>query len=629
MDPRFLKYYNQELQHVREMGSEFAAEFPKIAGRLGMDGIDCADPYVERLLEGFAFMAARVQLKLDAEFPRFTQHLFELIYPHYLSPTPSMAVVQFNPDLNEGGLAAGFKVARGAALHGNLVKGEQTSCTYTTAHDLTLWPIEITEARYFSGASALGNLGVSDLRGVKAGIRLRLRTTAGIAFDELSIDNLPLYIRGADELPNKIYEQLLANSMGAVVRPVGGKDPWIEKLPKSGIRPLGFSNDEALLPYTRKSFHGYRLLQEYFAFPERYLFVELSGLQKAVRRCSGTEIEIIILLDRQRSDIENSVDTSSFALYCTPIINLFDKRADRIHINRGEPSFHVLPDRTRPMDFEVYSVYEVRGHGTTDDQDVEFRPFYSSRDIGSHHERMAYFTIQREPRALSSRQRRSGSRSSYVGSEVFISIVDSENAPYSSDLKQLSMRTLCTNRDLPLQLVLGKGKTDFTLETGAPVNSIRCIAGPTKPRPSVGAGNVAWRLISHLSLNYMSLTDSVDIHSGADGAVALRELLSLYADANDAATQRQIEGVKSISSRPVTRRLPTIGPISFGRGLEITLECEDGAFEGSGVYLLGSVLEEFFARYVSMNSFTETVLRTVDRGEVARWPARIGQRPRL
>ena len=178
MDPRLLRYYNQELHHVREMGSEFAEEFPKIAGRLGMEGIDCADPYVERLLESFAFMAARVQLKVDAEFPNFTQHLFELIYPHYLAPTPSMAVVHLEPDLNEGGLATGFNIPRGSSLRSTLGKGEQTTCTYTTAQDLTLWPVDLTEARYFSGSSALANLGLTDLRGAKAGIRFRLKATA-------------------------------------------------------------------------------------------------------------------------------------------------------------------------------------------------------------------------------------------------------------------------------------------------------------------------------------------------------------------------------------------------------------------------------------------------------------------
>jgi type VI secretion system protein ImpG len=624
MDPRLLRYYNQELNHVREMGSEFAREFPKIAGRLGMEGIDCADPYVERLLEGFAFMAARVQLKVDAEFPQFTQHLFELIYPHYLAPTPSMAVVNLEPDLNDGGLAEGFSIPRGSAMQSKLGKGDQTTCTYTTAQDLTLWPLELTEARYFSGSSALANIGLEDLGGARAGIRFRFRATAGLAFDELPLDRLPLYICGADELPNRIYEQLLGNSVGAIIRPKGGKDPWQVRLPASSVRPMGFGEDQALLPYTRRSFQGYRLLQEYFAFPDRYLFVELCDLQRGVSQCAGTELEIVVLLDRSVPDLESTVDAERFALNCVPIINLFEKRADRIHIDRGQPTYHVLPDRTRPLDFEVYSVEAVRGYGSDADDEVEFMPFYASRDTGLHHERMAYFTAHREPRTLSSRQRKVGARASYVGSEVYLTLVDAKQAPFSGDLRQVGIKTTCTNRDLPLQILLGKGKTDFTLESGAPVESIRCVSGPTRPRASLANGDASWNLISHLSLNYMSLVDSTE-----DGAVALRELLSLYADENDAATRRQIEGVKSVSSKPITRRLPTSGPISFGRGLEVTVECEDGAFEGIGAYLLGSVLESFFARYVSTNSFTETVLKTDDRGEIARWPARIGRRPRL
>lgn len=625
MDPRLLRYYNQELHHVREMGSEFAKEFPKIAGRLGMDGIDCADPYVERLLEGFAFMAARVQLKVDAEFPQLTQHLFELIYPHYLAPTPSMAVVNLEPDLNEGGLATGFDIPRGSALQSTLGKSEQTSCTYTTAHDLKLWPVELTEARYFAGASALANIGLNDLRGAKAGIRLRLHATAGVAFDELPLDELAIYIRGADELPKKIYEQMLANNVGAIIRPTGGKDPWQVRLDRSSVQRLGYENEQALLPYTRRSFQGYRLLAEYFAFPERFLFVNLCDLQRGVSRCSGTEMEIVILLDRVVAGLENTVDEKCFALNCTPVINLFEKRADRIHVDRGQPAYHVLPDRTRPLDFEVYAVTDVRGYGAGADEEIDFRPFYASRDAGMRHEQMAYYTAHRNPRMLSTRQRKVGSRASYVGSEVYLSLVDAQQAPFSSELKQIGIRSLCTNRDLPLQILLGKGATDFTLETGAPVKSIRCVAGPTRPRPSLANGDASWRLISHLSLNYMSLVDTGD----SEGAIALRELLSLYSDEADAATQRQIEGVKSVSSKPVTRRLPTSGPISFGRGLEVSIECEDGAFEGTGVFLLGSVLEEFFARYVSTNSFSETVLRTDDRGEVTRWPARIGRRPRL
>jgi type VI secretion system protein ImpG len=172
---------------------------------------------------------------------------------------------------------------------------------------------------------------------------------------------------------------------------------------------------------------------------------------------------------------------------------------------------------------------------------------------------------------------------------------------------------------------VGKGRTDFTLESGAPVESVRCMAGPTSPRPSWVEGDTTWRLISQLSLNYLSLVDGQE-----DGnAAALRELLLLYADESDRAMHKQIEGVRSVSSKPVMRRLPIEGPMAFGRGLELAVTFDEAAFEGTGAFLLGSVLDRFFAKYVALNSFTETVVRSVNRGEVIRWPVRIGRRPTL
>jgi type VI secretion system protein ImpG len=223
---------------------------------------------------------------------------------------------------------------------------------------------------------------------------------------------------------------------------------------------------------------------------------------------------------------------------------------------------------------------------------------------------------------LTEKQRRSGSRSSYVGSETFVSLVDGNEAPYQSDLRQLAVNLLCTNRDLPLQMPLGTGRTDFTMASGAPVKTVRCIAGPTKPRPSFAEGDTSWRLISHLSLNYLSLADTDE----RQGAASLREMLSLYGDLAEAAIQKQIDGVKSISSEAITRRLPGRGPVGYGRGLEIAVTFDEAAFEGTGVFVLGAVLESFFAKYVSINSFAETVIRTLDRGEIMRWPARVGGR---
>lgn len=617
MNPRFLQYYSQELQHLREVGGEFAQAYPKVAGRLGLEGFDCADPYVERLLEGFSFMAARVQMKIDAEFPRFTQHLSELVYPHLLAPTPSMAVVQLQPDLSNPALKQGYRVARGSAMRSVLGKGDVTPCEYRSGHEVTLWPLEVVDAScYTHGGGAAAGLPAA----VKAGIRLRLRCGGGLAFKDLPLDRLSLHLRGGDALPVRIYDLILGHIEGVLVRPPAGQGGATRLLPKSALRPMGFAEDEALLPSGKRSFPGYRLLQEYFAFPQRYHFIEVAGLRAALAGCEGDEIELHLLLNRADAALEQTIDASHFALHCTPVVNLFQRRADRIQVSDEQLEYHVLVDRTRPMDFELYQIESVTGYGSGPGAEQTFRPFYTARDLGSLHQDQAFYQLRREQRSLSARQRRDGPRSSYIGSEAYLSIVDAAEAPYSAGLRQLGLHVWCTNRDLPLAMPLGVGKTDFVLDSGAPVTALRCLAGPSAPLPSFAEGAMAWRLLNQLSLNYLSLLDG----PAGQGAQALREMLALYCHANDSNGQRQVEGVRSISAAPLTRRMPSPGPIAFGRGLEITVTLDDAAFEGSGPFVLGAVLSEFFAQYVSLNSFTETVVRTLARGEIMRWPAKGG-----
>ncbi|KPB75350.1 type VI secretion system baseplate subunit TssF [Pseudomonas cannabina] len=619
MNPRLLGLYNQELQHIRESAAEFAREYPKIAGRLTLSGLDCADPYVERLLEGFAYLTARVQLKLDAEYPTFTHNLLEIAYPHYLAPTPSMTVVQLQTDPNEGSLSSGFTLPRDSVMRAALGRDSQTPCEYRSAHDVTLWPLQVTQAEYFGNpAAVLGRLAASEPK-AKAGLRITLRTGAELTFDKLALDNLPLFLHGADEQPFRLYEQLLGNACAVFARQPGGD--WVERLSADALRPCGFDDREAALPVVPQAFQGYRLLQEYFALPQRFLFVDFSQLTRAVQRCSGQELELIVLFNSFEQSLESSIGAEQFVPFCTPAINLFPRRLDRIHLTDRVHEHHAIADRTRPMDFEIHSLKSVTGHGTGPDQ--PFLPFYAVRDPSRYGRDKAYYVLRREPRVLSSEQRRNGTRSNYVGSETFISLVDSQQAPYGHDLRQLGLTALCTNRDLPLFMSVGSGKTDFTLADSAPVSAVRCLAGPSRPRASHAHDNKAWRLISQLSLNYLSLSEQ------GQGAAALRELLRLYGDDNDVALQLQIEGLREVSSKPCTRRLPMPGPIVFGRGLEITLEFDENAFRGTGVFLLGTVFERFLARYVSINSFTETVLRTTERGEIMRWKARPGRRPTL
>jgi len=619
MDERFLTLFDREIGHLRKVGGEFAKAFPKIAGRLSLDEFRCEDPYVERLLEGFAFLAARVQMKLDADFPRFTQSILETLFPHYLAPTPSMAMVQFEPDLAEGGMADGLiGVPRGTLLRGMLGRQEQTRCMFTTAHDVTLWPVQIVQADYCT--RELAALEVPPDLGAKAAVRIRLKSTAAKPFKQVKMDSLTLYLRGTGREEMRLYEQLLGHGIGTLVQPPGRPVRWRQRC--GSVRRKGFDDSQKLLPYDARSFDGYRLLHEYFAFPERFMFVEVTGLQQGLQRCEGTELDLVLLLDKVDTELENVVNAGNFVLYCTPAINLFPKRTDRIQVSDRVSEFHVVPDRTRPEDYEVYQVLGATGYGAQADQEREFRPFYAASDLDAGGGGQgAYYSVSRQPRRPSNRDRLAGSRSvSYTGSEVFLTLVDVKDAPYSADLRQLGVSTLCTNRDLPIRMPYGQGGRDFEMDSNAPVQTIRLLR-KTEPKPSHAEGETAWRAISHLTLNYLSLLEHAQ-----EGAAALRSLLALYGDAGEAATRRQIDGVHSASTRPIVRRVVREGRIAFARGLEVTVTFNEAAFEGTGVFLFGAVLERFFSRYVSINSFTETVIRTVDRGEVMRWPARPGMR---
>jgi type VI secretion system protein ImpG len=631
MDRKLTEYYAQELQHLRDMGQEFAEAFPKIAQRLALDTAPCADPYVERLLEGFALLAARVRSKLEAEYPRFTQALLDTVFPHYLMPTPSMAMVQFQPELAEAALAQGWRIPRGSLLRSIVGKGDRTPCQFSTAHDVILWPLEITDVRY--GAREVERLagptgpGTPPAIEAKAGLRLRLRVTAGLTAGALGLDSLVLHLcDSGNEVPVRLYECLLAQCSGVLVEM--GRGPRCRRalLPPAAIRPVGFEPEQGLLPCDRRVFEGYRLLREYFTFPQRFMFVELAGLKDAIKGSQETELDLLFTFRTADTMLERNVGLRNVALHCTPAINLFSRRADRIHLSQRFAEFHVVADRTRPIDFEVLHVTEVTGYGS-DLADVRsFAPFYTAMD--SAHEGAgggAYFSLNRVRRTPSLNEAHGVQRSAYFGSEVYLSLVDRAAAPYRSTLRELAVTALCSNRDLPSQMTVGAGQTDFTIEVNAPVVSVRCLGRPTAPVASHIEDPQDWRAISHLSLNYLSLVNA----SEQRGATALRDLLRLYVGSRASDALKQVDGLLSVQSQLVSRRFARHGPLAFVRGLEVTLTFNEDAFRGSGVFPLASVLERFLSHYVSINSFTETVLKSVDRGEIMRWPPRNGMRPLL
>jgi type VI secretion system protein ImpG len=462
MDPRLLGYYRQELLHIRDAAAEFAREHPKVAARLALDttsaGGECVDPYVERLLEGFAFLAARVHYQQDSEYVRFTQYLLELVYPGYLAPTPSMLIAQMDPDVDDPALSVGPTVPRGSAMSSRLQPGERTACRFTTGQAVRLWPLRIAQARFQSHVTDVPALALAGLASPNACLRLRLKVGASLIANQLELDELVLHLAGDDGIAHRVYEQFFARCLAiAVVDPLK-RHALAGVLGAEALQPGGFDDDEALLPVQDRALSGYRLLKEYAAFPARYLFARIKGLREILARVGSSEFELLFITDRSDVTLEKSLDPSNFALHCTPAINLFGKRADRVEINHRDHEFHVISDRARPTDYEVFSLQSVVGidkSGVT--QVREFKPLYARYDDAGA-DSYAFYSTRRVQRVASESSRLRGPRSSYVGTEVYITLADPKTAPWPASVVQLGISTLSTNRDLPLTLTVGSAR---------------------------------------------------------------------------------------------------------------------------------------------------------------------------
>jgi type VI secretion system protein ImpG len=620
MDPRLLRYYNQELRYLREMGGEFAKEFPKIASRLGMDSLEVSDPYVERLLEGCAFLAARVQLKQDAEFPRLSHRLLELIYPNLLAPLPSMMVAQVEPVRSDPNLLKAPRIARNSQVLAAPAAHTRTRCEFRSSQELQLTPLVTESAEYFRNLTELnlGNFALPERP--RCGVRVRLRLPEGMTLAQLRLDDLRFFLGGQPDVAIRLHE-LLVTSLVGVLAGAPGRPETRRLIDAEQLQAVGFDDADALLPTHLRMMSGLRLLQEYFAFPQRFLFFDLMGLKPLLPGLPGSELELQFLFSSAGMELDGVIEVANFSLHCVPAINLFPKRADRIELGEGSHEYHVVPERTAPLDFEVYEVVSANGF---DEGGLErqFLPLFAP-DHGPSLRLPAYYSVWREPRLLSEQSRREGPRSGYIGTEVFLSLVDTEDAPVAHTLRQLGVQTRCTNRDLPVFLVAGGATSAFTLEAGIPVGPVHAVAGPSRPYSALREGGVAWRMVNLLSLNYMSLLDT----DGGTAAAALRDLLGRLPMAAEPVQRRMIESIQKVEARPVVRRHPVAGPVAFSRGLRIELTMDELGHEGGSALMFAAVLHQFFTRHASMNSHVETVLISLTRGELMRWRPALGTRP--
>lgn len=615
MDPRLLRYYNDELTYLREAAREFGEEHEGVAGRLGLKTPTDPDPYVERLLEGVAFLGARVQLKLADQYPQFTHHLLQAIQPHYLAPMPSICVVGFEPREGEQILQKGYRVPRGTALTAHASDHDDAPVVFTTAHDVTLWPLRIAEAEYLSSRAAIAAHAAAAGVRAEAGLRLRIVAAEGADLNTLPCDALPIFFAGSEALPNELYRQFIGDAVAVLAQSAESASGRWHRLPLP--TQVGFRDDEALLPADRRSFRGYRLLSEYFACPERFLFAQLNGLRAAFAE-SPNGCEIVVLFSRSSPSLANAVDASSLRLFVTPAINLFEKQLDRVQVKPFEHEHLVQPDRRRRLDFEIFRILDVKGFSRDSVEARAVAPLYAFGALLYEWREALFYTTRLQPRRLSTREQRRRRRSEYVGTETWISLSAPGDAARLDDIHELGVRALVTNRELP-ELLTFRGDTHFAV-SGVPARAVSVLRAPTRPRPPLGLGDAAWRIIGHLTPNYMTLAP--EDHSDPE---ALRDHLALYSPQDDAALRKQIDGVLAINSRKVTRRVPGIEGMGTARGHRITIRLDEGAFDDARMFLFSAVIERFLSGFATVNSFTETWFESTTEGRFMQWPPRVGR----
>lgn len=620
MDRVFLEYYEEELTHIRDLAVEFADMHPAVARNLSLDTVPCADPYVERLLDGVAFLAARTRLKVDAERSRFSRAILDVLYPDLVTPAPATVMAVLTPGQQVQTMVEGHTVPRNTRLVSALQPGLSTRCTFTTVQDVTLWPIEITSVAYFQDRSGLATAGIS-LEGTKAEAALRItigRSGKGL-LSELALDRLDFHFASRIKAP-LVFDAIFGACMAIGARLDGG-DARLQRLPEPEM--VGISDAEALMPRTRETFEGYRLLREYFIMPERFHYVRVRGLQPVVRNCTGG-LDIIFLLNRPAPELAELVP-ADLALFATPLINLFERDCNVIELDNRRTRQILHADRTRPRDFEIYRVLRAED-ADAEGPDAEIPALFS---LGQNNGSGWVYSTERRPRRATEDERREGvTRTSYTGDDVFLAISRPAGSETTRPLRRLEVVALCTNRDLPIL----DDTPMLTLESGDPVERVRLLGALRPPQPSIPAtlpagaegesraDELIWRLVSQLSLNFLSLAQE------GRGADPLHALLDLYADRGDPANARNVRSITKVESRPVVERLPIPGPMCFGRGIEITLHVDQSVLAGQSTLLLSALLARLFARHSGINGFVRTKTRLLQRQEEVLWPMTPGNR---
>ena len=637
MKRAFREAYDRELAILKERSTEFAKEYPGIADRLGGLMEENLDPAVAGLLEGSAFLAARVQLKMDEEFRVFTAELLDQIFPDALAPTPSAMLVSAKPPYKNAELVKGLRFEAGEYIDARFTDADKrVSCRFSLAAPLELWPLQMSGVKYHGSAGPVAALGQEIISGTKAGLEIELarvgktgKADGSAPISEVEIDSLPIYFTGPIAEAASLYEQVLCDLKRVSLRYLDKNgDPVFVPMPLSAVDQIGFSEEEQLLPHQKRLFAGFAKLREAFVFQRKFLGIRLTGLKDVIPNIPASRIQVVLEFSQSNQKLATRLESEHLQLFVVPAVNLFEEISSQVRIDRKRHEYLITPNSSPTTHYEMQSIIEVNAFYSGHQDKVPVLPLYALPANDQDPRQTLYYTTRRKTRRLTLQEQRfGGTRYRYKGTETFIAIYE---PPDAEPAQRLQVKGLCSNRHLPEYLPIAQSSDDFFLVEEQTVK-LSCVAGPTMPRESLAdlendaphrtqAGDVYWRLMSYLSLNHYGINDN----NGEDAALSMREMLSLFADLSDKNTAARIQGLRKVETRPVTRTIAHPEGFHPARGLEVSLTFDENDFEGSGIVLFGAILDRFIAEYAAVNSLTQCVVNSVQRGHIKTFAPRSG-----
>jgi type VI secretion system protein ImpG len=595
-----LRYFEEELGLFGLYAREFRNRYPKPASDLHISGDTYEDPSVARLIQSVALMSARIKKRLDDDYPKFTESLLESLYPHYLRPLPSHSIVQIGQRGAAELLPELRVVPRGSTLRTAAVQG--MICFFRSVYDVTLAPVNLSKAEFTSAANAPRSVRLP--RGASSCISVVI--DRGSDKVDLSAGDLPVlrvFVDGEPSMRAALLDTLLMRTVAAYVQ-VNHESAWLP-LEKSPLRLAGLGEDDAMVPFPARSHPAFRLLTEYFTYPEKFNFldVDLAEITRLLPpRCARVTLHLLLSGvhgDSSEARLLSSLSHKNLLLGCTPVINLLDKAAEPVQLAHTSAEYPLCADSAHARAYEIHSVNAVRlVHGGPGGPVTEFEPLYSTRHGGASQQGGRHYWVTRRDETTAAIS---------PGHEMRIALIDSDFKPSETAGATLSAEVTCTNRDLPCQLPYGAQGGDMHTDSVPSSSPIRLLRKPTPTYRFDARHGAHWRLVSHLALNYGRLTNA--------GLPDFQKMLALYDLPRSASSQRQIKGIVGLEHGSVRAWIKTEPVSSLMPGIRVRMTVDEQAFAGSGIYVFAQVMDRYFALNGQLNCFTQLEIVSQQTGE--------------